>query len=168
MWKAVINEVQHEVQWKDKHNGVVVVNGKELTLDMVQSGDRDWHILLNGKATRITLVNNDKAEKQVLLMVNGQSITVNLKDRLDQLLSTMGLENAGAKKMNELKSPMPGLVLKLRVNEGDSVKKGDPLLVLEAMKMENVIKAADDAVVSKIVVSPGQAVEKNALLMSFK
>ncbi len=168
MWKAVINDAQHEVQWKDKHKGVVVVNGKELTLDMVKSGDRDWHILLNGKATRITLVSNDKAEKQVQLMVNGKEITVNLKDRLDQLLSTMGLENAGAKRMNELKAPMPGLVLKLRVNEGDSVKKGDPLLVLEAMKMENVIKAADDAVVSKIVVSPGQAVEKNALLMSFK
>lgn len=168
MWKAVINDAQHEVQWKDRHAGVVVVNGKEMALDIVKSGERDWHILLNGKATRVTLVNNDKAEKQVQLMVNGKEITVNLKDRLDQLLSNMGLENAGAKKMNELKAPMPGLVLKLRVNEGDSVKKGDPLLVLEAMKMENVIKAADDAVVSKIVVSPGQAVEKNALLMSFK
>jgi biotin carboxyl carrier protein len=168
MWKAVINDAQHQVEWIDKQKGLVMVDGKEITLDLVQSGDSHFHVLVNGKATRISVVHHDKAGKSMQVMVNGKEITVNLKDRLDQLLNTMGLENVGAKKMNELKAPMPGLVLKLRVSEGDSVKKGDPLLVLEAMKMENVIKAVDDAVVTKIAVSPGQAVEKNSLLISFK
>jgi biotin carboxyl carrier protein len=62
---------------------------------------------------------------------------------------------------------MPGLVLRIPINEGDSVSKGEGLLVLEAMKMENSIKAPGDVVVSKIHVKPGQAVEKNQLLVSF-
>jgi biotin carboxyl carrier protein len=71
------------------------------------------------------------------------------------------------KKINEIKAPMPGLVLRIPINEGDSVSKGEGLLVLEAMKMENIIKSPGDVVVSKILVKPGQAVEKNQLLVSF-
>ena len=70
-------------------------------------------------------------------------------------------------KLNEIKAPMPGLVVRITVEEGAEVKKGDSLLVLEAMKMENVIKAPGDAVVGKIKVNAGQAVEKNQLLISF-
>jgi biotin carboxyl carrier protein len=60
---------------------------------------------------------------------------------------------------------MPGMVLRLHVNEGDKIKKGDPLLVLEAMKMENIIKAAGDGVVKKINISEKTAVEKNQVLI---
>jgi biotin carboxyl carrier protein len=69
--------------------------------------------------------------------------------------------------VKEIKAPMPGLVLKLLVKEGDTVKKNDPVLILEAMKMENVIKSPGDATVSKIHAQEKTAVEKGQLLVSF-
>ncbi len=70
-----------------------------------------------------------------------------------------------AQKVNDLKAPMPGLVLDILVSEGQTIQKGDSLLVLEAMKMENNLKAINDAVVKKINVSKGDKVEKNTVLI---
>ena len=62
---------------------------------------------------------------------------------------------------------MPGMVLNILVAEGQQVKKGDSLLVLEAMKMENVLKSPTDGVIKKVVATKGTAVEKNQLLIQF-
>jgi biotin carboxyl carrier protein len=62
---------------------------------------------------------------------------------------------------------MPGLILSVAVAEGQEVKKGDPLLILEAMKMENVIKAPADATVKVIKVRKGDSVDKNQVLVLF-
>ena len=80
----------------------------------------------------------------------------------------MGMDALAAKKVNDLKAPMPGLVLDIRVKVGDVVKKGEPLVVLEAMKMENILKATNDVVIKKIAVEKGNAVEKNQLLLLFE
>ena len=70
--------------------------------------------------------------------------------------------------IKELKSPMPGLVIKLDVKVGDTIAKGDPIMILEAMKMENVIKSRGEGKIASITVKEGQAVEKNELLVSFE
>jgi acetyl/propionyl-CoA carboxylase alpha subunit len=75
------------------------------------------------------------------------------------------LESAAVK---TLKAPMPGLVLEVMVGPGTEVKKGDPLLVLEAMKMENVLKAPTDAVIKDVIVEISAAVEKNQVLVNFE
>jgi biotin carboxyl carrier protein len=62
---------------------------------------------------------------------------------------------------------MPGLIIDLRVKEGDQVKAGDPLLILEAMKMENIIKASGDSIVKSLKVKKGETVEKNQVLIEF-
>jgi biotin carboxyl carrier protein len=72
-----------------------------------------------------------------------------------------------ASKVNEIKAPMPGLVLDVRVSEGEAVKKGDAIIVLEAMKMENIIKSPTDGIIKKISVKKGVAVEKNQVLIHF-
>ena len=63
---------------------------------------------------------------------------------------------------------MPGLIIKIWVNEGDEVKKGDALLILEAMKMENVIKSPRDGKVKKLNVQLKQAMEKNQVMLEFE
>jgi biotin carboxyl carrier protein len=70
--------------------------------------------------------------------------------------------------VSDLKAPMPGLVLQILVEPGQEIKKGDKILILEAMKMENAIKAPADAIVAQIHINPGTAVDKNQLLITFQ
>jgi biotin carboxyl carrier protein len=104
-------------------------------------------------------------EKIAELRVNNNNYTVHLKDQYDELLHRLGMDKLASNKVNDLKAPMPGLVLAINVSEGQSVKKGDVLITLEAMKMENTLKAVADAVVKKVIVKKGTAVEKNEVLI---
>lgn len=88
-------------------------------------------------------------------------------------ISNIVVENNFKPSMGEskeiiVKSPMPGLISKLNVQVGDSVKKGDGLLIIEAMKMENEIKSPIQGIVQNISVLPGQVVEKNSNLIIIK
>lgn len=67
-----------------------------------------------------------------------------------------------------IKAPMPGTILKIRVSPGTSVKKGDTLVILEAMKMENEISAPRDGVVSEIIVTTGASVSTGDVLLAIK
>lgn len=75
---------------------------------------------------------------------------------------------SGAAKIKELKAPMPGLVLNVLVQVGQSIQKDSPLLVLEAMKMENVIKSPIDGIISSISIINGDKVDKNQVLIQFE
>ena len=86
---------------------------------------------------------------------------------MDVLLEQMGIDMAAANVVNDLKAPMPGLVLEIPVSVGQEIKKGDQLIILEAMKMENVLKAVGDGVVKSIEVGKGDSVEKNQVLIKF-
>ncbi|MGZ4036047.1 MAG: acetyl-CoA carboxylase biotin carboxyl carrier protein subunit, partial [Bacteroidia bacterium] len=121
----------------------------------------------DNRSYNVEVVKADAAEKSFLVSVNGNKYQLNVKDKFDELLKSLGFDDLNAKKVNEIKAPMPGLVLDVRVAEGDSVKKGDPILVLEAMKMENIIKSPTDGIVKKINVKKGLAVEKNQVLINF-
>jgi biotin carboxyl carrier protein len=72
------------------------------------------------------------------------------------------------KKVSEIKSPMPGLVLDILVKPGDVIKKGDQVLILEAMKMENILKSQTDATVKSVEIETGIAVEKGQVLIKFE
>lgn len=73
-----------------------------------------------------------------------------------------------SEKVYEVKSPLPGNIISVNVKEGDTVKKGDVLLLMEAMKMENKVLCEKDGVVKSIKVSPGQAVLQNDVLMEIE
>jgi biotin carboxyl carrier protein len=92
---------------------------------------------------------------------------VKLKDKFDLLLEKMGFNNSAILEVKDIKAPMPGLIIDIKVEEGIVVKKGDPLIILEAMKMENIIKSPGEGVVKKIQVKKGDSVEKNQILIQF-
>ncbi|RZK31635.1 MAG: biotin/lipoyl-binding protein, partial [Hymenobacter sp.] len=120
-----------------------------------------------GKSYNAEVVSADYATKTFVLKLNGQRIELQAKDRFDRLLDQMGLSNATAAKVNELKAPMPGLIVDIRVQPGQAVQKGDPLLVLEAMKMENILKAPADGVISSVKVDLRANVTKGQVLVQF-
>jgi biotin carboxyl carrier protein len=168
MVKATINERQFQIDFADKQFQKGLINNQSFELDMIKSDDDSWHILRNGKSYNIEIIKIDQAEKRVALKINGKTVNVKLTDRFDDLLKSLGMDNMASKKVLELKAPMPGLVLNIVVKEGDSISKGDALLVLEAMKMENNIKSPTDGIIKKIHAVKGNAVEKNQLLISFQ
>ena len=114
------------------------------------------------------LLFHDTAKNTVIIKVNGAKITVELKKEVDFILESFGISGDSAQSINELKAPMPGVVLDIKVALGDELKKGDPLIILEAMKMENVLSAPIDCIISSIEVKKKETVEKNTLLIKFK
>lgn len=136
-------------------------------LDIIKIKSGEYHLIQNSKSYKVDLIKRDDAEKSFVISVNGKKYTVSLKDKYDELLEKLGLDNLKSAKVNELKAPMPGLVLDIRVSEGSEVKKGDAVVVLEAMKMENILKSPTDGIIKKINIKKGVAVEKNQILIQF-
>ncbi|MBA2421733.1 MAG: acetyl-CoA carboxylase biotin carboxyl carrier protein subunit [Chitinophagales bacterium] len=141
------------------------INGIGGTWDKVVVGNNRWHIIKDHSSYLCEIVAADRISKTLIIKVNGTNYNVELKDRYDELLKMMGMEGATIKKVNNIKAPMPGLVLKLIVTEGEEIKKGDSVLILEAMKMENIIKAPGDGKIKSIKVKVKEAVEKNQVLL---
>jgi len=142
-----------------------ILNGKTISWDMQALPDGTFNILADGKSYNAIVEHINRAAKTLQLIINGNRYDLVIKEPIDQLLQKMGLSISSTKKVDAIKAPMPGLVLKVMVTEGQEIKKGDPVLILEAMKMENVFKAPADAVVKAIKVTERKAVEKGEILI---
>ncbi|MCC6684237.1 MAG: acetyl-CoA carboxylase biotin carboxyl carrier protein subunit [Bacteroidia bacterium] len=162
MHKAIINGKTFEIEQKQ---GQFTLNGQPVLMDWKPLRENVYHLILNHQSYTIELLEADAALKTLALMVNGRKTEVQLKDAFDQLLSQLGFDLAAANKVNDVKAPMPGLVLNIFVEPGQAIKKGDSLLVLEAMKMENVLKSPGDGTVTKVMVKAKDKVEKNQVLL---
>ena len=145
----------------------VTLNGQPFAWDLAALGNGRYHVLHLGKSYSAELLEADYSAKAFVFKINGQRIELQAQDRFDQLLKRLGLSDASAQKVNELKAPMPGLIVDVRVQPGQAVQKGDPLLVLEAMKMENILKAPADGVVDSIKVALRANVTKGQVLVQF-
>lgn len=143
------------------------VDGNELQIDQIDLGSGHAHILYQNKSYRMELVSEDRLEKTSVIKVNGRLYKVAIEDQYDVLLKQLGFDNAKQNKVLEIKAPMPGLVLNVIVEAGQEVNKGDNLIVLEAMKMENIIKSPSSGTVKKILVTKGDKVEKNEIMIQF-
>lgn len=166
MLKVKVNgKTEHQVELNDSNHGTL--NSKPFEWDVLQVKDGSFHVIKNNQSYNVEVVKADPQTKQFVLSVNGNKYTLEAKDKYDELLNSLGLDSALTSQVKEVKAPMPGLVLNVVAAEGTEVKKGDALLVLEAMKMENILKSPSDGVVKKVNVKKGQAVEKNQVLINF-
>lgn len=118
---------------------------------------------LNGQFTPLT-----PDGKQAVVDMDGETYTVSIRDGLDQMLDRLGYSSQSTRQVKEIRAPMPGLVISLAVTEGQEVREGERILILEAMKMENSILIHADGRIKKIRVSPGQAVDKGQVLVDLE
>lgn len=165
MYKTSINGKQ-ELTF-EKQDGGWTLDGKSLGFDLITIRDNYFHIIRDNCSYTAEVVSHIAADKTFQLKVNGSIYNVQVKDKYDELLHQLGLDKAMSHKLSNIKAPMPGLVLNILVGEGTAVKKGDALLVLEAMKMENILKSPADGTVKRVSVQKGMAVEKNQVLIEF-
>lgn len=133
--------------------------------EIIKTGSNSYHLLLDGVGHHCRLLDYDLAKKKLLLEVDGQRRLVTLRDEVDQLVDRLGLSVVPKSIGKDIIAPMPGLVLDVLIEAGSTVEADTPLIVLEAMKMENVLKATGAGTIVNITVGKGDAVEKNQLLI---
>ncbi len=150
-----------------QENNTPTVNGGLGQADIQQLDNFRYHIINHLKSYQAELVTFDAAAKTAQIKVNGNIYQVTAKDQFDMLLEQMGMSDLNSVRVSDLKAPMPGLVLSIFVQEGSEVKKGDNLFVLEAMKMENIIKAPADVKIKAVKIAPHDKVEKGQVLLQF-
>jgi biotin carboxyl carrier protein len=168
MYHATVNGKQKlDLEWDGK-SASGQLDGKEFKMDVLEISSGKSHWIHLDKSYNVEVVSVDSETKEVVVKVNGTVYQIALKDRYDDLLKSLGMEGVGTAKLKELKAPMPGMVLDILVNENDAVEKDTPLIILEAMKMENVIKSPAAGVVKRITAQKGIAVEKNSILIEFQ
>ena len=108
---------------------------------------------------------NGNVKNNYKVEIDGEYFDVFIKSELDLLMQNMGLNSPIINKLKVIKAPMPGLVIEINVIEGQKVDENQKILVLEALKMENVLKIPHDAVIGKVLIEKGQAVEKGQILV---
>ena len=138
------------------------------TLDLIETGNNLYHVIEGQQSYAIQIHQIDINQKQVHLTVNGNDYHLSIQDHFDQLVTNMGLDAQEDAFQSNINAPMPGLIVDILVEEGQSVEKGTPLLILEAMKMENMIKSEGTGTVKSIEIKKGDSVEKGQLLLEME
>ncbi len=153
----------------------VIIDGEEITVSQndidaldSQSTSDGYHVLSESKAYHITPPKVGQNPKTGSIHVNNKRFRFEILDKYDQLVNSMGLDTIAVAKVKDIQAPMPGLILDIMVKSGDTITAGDNVLILEAMKMENVIKSEGDGIVKSVNFEVGATVEKGATIIEME
>ncbi|MBK8170626.1 MAG: hypothetical protein IPK60_09820 [Sandaracinaceae bacterium] len=161
----------------------VTLDGKEREVDVSIAPGGSVHVSLDGKAIEVDVVRVDgginlRIDGHVYdIAAGGKAEALNVASRENRSVATVQSERTRSQKRDgagagsgarEVRTPMPGRVVKILVNVGDDVPAKSPVIVVEAMKMENELRTATGGIVESIHVKAGDTVEGNALLIRFK
>ncbi len=162
-YAATLNDKTYLIEINDDQR--VIVDGVEYAVDFEPvSGQPVYSLLIDGRSYEAYIYETE-AGWQVLL--RGDLHTVQVEDeREKRLRAAAGGAAAAASGEFNLKAPMPGLIVAVPVAEGQSVKKGDNLVILESMKMQNELKCPREGVVTRVKVKAGDSVEQNQILVT--
>jgi len=161
---ATIEKDTHEIDWKTSDE--LTVGGNRYSISFEPIADGVFMLKLNARNYRVLV--EAIGQETMIVRVLGRSFTVHVQD---ELVRRIGGESLGVSSIlgrGDVLAPMPGLVVGVRVREGDQVQRGSTLVILEAMKMENEIRAVEAGTVTNVRVKKGAAVDKGDVLLSFQ
>lgn len=144
-----IDDQEYKLKISDKSKNIITLTNK------------------TGEVVEAVIQRIDTDKKKVVLLIQQKELTIDILEPIDQKMLSLGIDTKKLSKAKNIKAPMPGLIIKTLVEEEDNVKEGEPLFVLEAMKMENVFKAPADVKIKKILIKEGETVDKNQELITF-
>ena len=162
VYRALVDDREYDIAIQDDR---LVVDGepKDYTFEVLREGYVS--MIVDGKSLPVSV--EPIGENTLRVTIDGRRTEVQVKDERDLLVEEFGLGDDAAAG-GEVRAPMPGLVLDVLVDKGDEVAAEQGLLVLEAMKMENELKAPSGGTVTAIHATSGDAVEKDALLIAIE
>lgn len=165
-YQAQISDKRFDIFFQQKENKFEVeIDGEKLWIDLKQvEGTNSYLLFLKNHLFEVEV---EKNEASYLLHYRGKSYCCKVEDERFAKLKNSIRQQSGSRLETEITSPMPGLVVAIEVKPGQPIKKGEGLLIIEAMKMENEIKAPFDCLVKEIKVQEKQAVEKGQVLVVF-
>ena len=142
------------------------VDGKAVRAELARiPGGSELHLRLGGRGFPMTAV---RGEKGWQIQVYGRSIVAYVEDERTRAIRELAGGLPDEPTGRELRAPMPGLVLRVFVAPGQNIGVGDPLVVVEAMKMENELRAEESGTVGTVEVEEGSTVNQNDLLVTFE
>ena len=150
--------------WKLDGEKVVVNHQSNVTWE----DDRFFSVEFKGQVFHGELMEEGLENRKLKVKINHREFVISKDGPLDQLISELGLDKVKVRKLQQLKSPMPGRIVAIAVQPGDEVQPGDALLTLEAMKMENVLKSEGVGIVKSVEIAPQDVVDKGAVLITFE
>jgi biotin carboxyl carrier protein len=161
-YQTTINDKVFEIEITT--DGEVFVNGQPRHVDFVPLGETLYSLIRETNSHELLVDWVDGTEHEVLM--RGRQYSVSVLDERALLLGSR--RGGGVSETGEvsLKSPMPGLIVAIPVQEGDTVTKGQTVIILESMKMQNELKAPRDGTVQRISVQVGQSVEQKKVLIT--
>lgn len=164
---ATLNGKDYEIEVDDpEFTCQAKVNGKMVCIDHQAFAEQGFHhFLIDNRPFEATI---QQLDDDFIVYLAQQHYRVTLTDEKTRRLNLMGIKNTATGGTQVIKAPMPGLVVKLLIQEGESVNKGDSLVLIEAMKMENEIKATQAGTVTRIHVAEKEAVEQNSPLVTIE
>lgn len=130
--------------------------------------NKRYHILRGSTSYKAELIEKSFGERCYSIQIGSNVYNVKIQTDLDHMIGSMGYKLSTDVATNEVKAPMPGIILEMKAQPGDKVKKGDTLLILEAMKMENAILSPKDGVIKSVWSNKGDTVDKNKLLIELE
>ena len=155
-----------EIRWEDK---IIKVSSKaQLIWEWTRLSEGTFSVKIEDKSYKVEAIDGPDSSGNMTIRVEGVERQVKILDERALLLDKMGMSSVDTAADLILCAPMPGKVLSVKVEPGQTVEPGDALLVLEAMKMENVIKSAVGGVVEDVLAKAGMVVEKGELLVAFE
>ncbi len=161
---TTIGVLEYEVEILD--DGLVSVDGDTYQINFESvSGELAYTLLVNGKSYEAHV---DASEDELQIFILGNLYTATVEDERERRLRAASGPSPVTTGEFQLKAPMPGLVVDIAVKEGQEVSKGDVLIILESMKMQNELKAPRDGKVSRIRVEPGGSVEQKQTLLTLE
>lgn len=166
-FEARIHESEQavELELKEEH-GEAHFQDEILSYEFSRQSNGRYLLRTGTKLYKIDNVEYD--QHTVTFTLDGHWCSVDVRDEQDLLLDRLGFKTTGEIGVGELNAPMPGKILEIMVEEGDEVALGDPVAILEAMKMENELKAPVSGHITTVAVAQGDSLEKNALILEIE
>jgi biotin carboxyl carrier protein len=156
---------EREVAARTSGDGTVRIGESDDAISVVPTGERTFLVNRNGSLVPAVAA---RVGNRWHVVIRGRLYELETRSERERLIHSLATSGVQTHSALEMRAPMPSRIVRIDVKVGDDVSVGQELIVLEAMKMENTLKASQSGTVTEIAVTPGRAVEKGALLIVLK